>query len=336
MAGANQTTTDLGVISRAYEREKRRRKEAESVLEAKSRELFLSGEEIRKRNKDLLEANHQLEQQAGVIKGLTSQYGDVTNELQLAATVQHDLLPPPLLIPSIHAAGKFRPAHYLAGDGYDYHLINDHTFAFYVVDVAGHGIASALVSFAIQKHLNSKKSLYGNYERRKEKPLDEAVLNTVTELNTAFCFHEIFLQFFTMVYGLVDLRTGVLSFCQAGHPAPIIYDTATGTLSEHGTGGFPAGMFVDSEFTVHQVQLKENDRLVIYSDGVTDCEDADGAEYGIDRFKQGIIESSSLGVIDATHHLEEGLLDWTGSDDFGDDVSLLVIDFKGTLEKGAK
>jgi len=301
LAGANKTTTDLGVISRAYEREKRRRKEAESVLEAKSRELFLSGEEIRKRNKDLLEANHQLEQQAGVIKGLTSQYGDVTNELQLAATVQHDLLPPPLLIPSIHAAGKFRPAHYLAGDGYDYHLIND-----------------------------------GNYERRKEKPLDEAVLNTVTELNTAFCFHEIFLQFFTMVYGLVDLRTGVLSFCQAGHPAPIIYDTATGTVSEHGTGGFPAGMFVDSEFTVHQVQLKENDRLVIYSDGVTDCEDTEGAEYGIDRFKQGIIESSSLGVIDATHHLEEGLLDWTGSDDFGDDVSLLVIDFKGTLEKGAK
>lgn len=335
MADMKPSTAELGVISRAYEREKRRRKEAESVLEAKSRELFLSSEEVRRRNKDLLEANHQLEQQAGVIRSLTSQYGDVTNELQLAATVQHDLLPSPLLIPSIHAAGKFRPAHYLAGDGYDYHLINDHTFAFYVVDVAGHGIASALVSFAIQKHLNSKKSLYGNYERRKPKPLDEDVLDTVTELNAAFCFHEIFLQFFTMVYGLVDLRTGQLSFCQAGHPAPIILDSETGTVTEHGTGGFPAGMFIDSEFTVHQVQLKENDRLVLYSDGVTDCENTDGAEYGIDRFKNGIIESSSLAVIEATHYLEEGLLDWQGSDDFGDDVSLLVIDYKGSSENGA-
>lgn len=326
-------TRNIETVSLAYEREKDRRRDTESMLQKKARDLQLSEEQLQSRNYELGEASKLLEQQTGVIRGLTSRFGDVTKELQLAATVQQNMLPEPLLIPSIHAAGKFRPAQYLAGDGYDFHLINDTTFAFYIVDVAGHGVASALVSFAIQKHLNSKKSSYGKYERRTPEPLDKVVLDTIVELNSAFCLHEIFLQFFTIVYGQIDLTTGQLSYCQAGHPAPLIRNASDGLVAEYGAGGFPAGMFIDSEFTVHQHQLKENDRLVIYSDGVTDCEAKDGAEYGLERLMLDVSRSASLGVVDATNHIEDELLKWQDSPVFGDDVSLLVIDYKGDPER---
>ena len=325
---------ELNIVSLAYEREKDRRRDIESMLEKKARDLHLSHEKLQLRNNELGEASKLLEKQTGIIKGLTSQYGDMTKELQLAATVQQNMLPEPLLIPSIHAAGKFRPAQHLAGDGYDFHLINDNTFAFYIVDVAGHGVASALVSFAIQQHLNSKKGSYGNYERRIPKPLDKVVLDAITELNATFCLQEMFIQFFTIVYGQIDLRTGELSYCQAGHPAPLIRSASDGLVAEYGSGGFPAGMFIDSDFTVHKYQLKENDRLVIYSDGVPDCETKDGAEYGLDRLMVDVSESASMSVIDATHYIEGQLLDWQDSPVFGDDVSLLVIDYKGNPGKG--
>lgn len=331
MEESKKNINDVDLVALAYEREKDRRRDIESMLEKKARDLQLSHEKLQSRNHELGEASKLLKQQTGIIKGLTSQFGDVTKELELAATVQQNMLPQPLLIPSIHAAGKFRPAQYLAGDGYDFHLINDHTFAFYIVDVAGHGIASALVSFAIQKHLNSKKGSYGNYERRTPEPLDKVVLDTITELNATFCLHELFLQFFTIVYGQIDLRTGELSYCQAGHPAPLIRSASDGLVAEYGSGGFPAGMFADSDFTVHQYQLEKNDRMVIYSDGVTDCEAKDGAEYGLERLKLDVSISADLSVIEATDYLEGQLLKWQDSQDFGDDVSLLVMDYKGHL-----
>ena len=324
-----KNSKDLKQAALAYQQEKDRRRDSENALEKKARDLQLSQAKLESQNNELVQTKLTLEKQAGIIEDLTSQVNDVTKELQFAATVQQNMLPEPLLIPSVHAAGTFRPAHYLAGDGYDFHLINDNVFAFYIVDVAGHGVASALVSFAIQKHLNSKKGSYGNYERRAAQPLDEVVLNTITELNATFCLHELFLQFFTIVYGQIDLRTGELSYCQAGHPAPLIRSANDGLVAEYGSGGFPAGMFADSEFTVHRHQLQENDRLVIYSDGVTDCEAKDGAEYGLERLKADVNHSASLGVIEASNYIEGELLKWQDSSIFGDDVSLLVMDYKG-------
>jgi len=125
LSARKEATTDLSIVTRAYERETLRRKEAENILEIKSRELFLSSELIRKRNTELQNAYDKLKYQADLINGMTSKYGDITKDLMLAATIQKSLLPGPLIIPSIHAAGKFRPSHYLAGDGYDYHLLND-------------------------------------------------------------------------------------------------------------------------------------------------------------------------------------------------------------------
>jgi len=301
----------------------------DSELDIKSRELQVLQKKLLSQKTELNEADKLLEQQSEVIKSLTSQFRDVTKELKLAATVQQNMLPKPLLLPSIHAAGKFRPAHELAGDGYDFYLIDDHTFAFYIVDVAGHGVAAALVSFAIQSHLKSLKSSYGNFERRMARSRQEVVLETITELNATHCLQERFSRHFTIVYGQIDLRTGELCFCQAGHPAPLICSSDCGGVAEYGSSSFPVGMFAESVYTVHNYQLKKNDRLVIYSDGITDCETTDGVEYGLERLKKSIGQSVSLGVVESTNYIEDKLLNWQNSSVFGDDVSLLVVDFKG-------
>lgn len=330
-----KATQDLEIYSRAYNREKLCRKKAEMTLEVKSRELFLSNESLRNRNKELEKANRLLEQQSYIIDGLTSRYGGITRELRLAADVQRDMLPSPLLIPSIHAAGRYHPAYFLAGDCYDYHLVNDHLFAFYIADVAGHGVSSALVSFAIQSHFNSDKSTYRKYERRSESRLQKGVLEAISEMNQKFCKDEVMTRLFTMFYGLIDLRTGEMCYCQAGHPAMIVLNAKDGSLVEHGTGGFPLGIFADSEFDVHQIQLESNDRVVVYSDGVTDCENGEGAEFGIARLRQSIEDSATLGVIEAADYIERELLKWQGCDRFEDDVSIVVIDYRASSSETA-
>jgi len=134
-----------------------------------------------------------------------------------------------------------------------------------------------------------------------------------------------------MLYGLMDLRTGELFFCQAGHPAPIICRKGTGIVSEHGIGSLPAGMFIDAEFSVQNITLENDDRLVVYSDGVTECADVENNEYGLDRFIEKITETLPLETVEATHYLEDDLVNWNSSGSFSDDITLMVLDYRKRL-----
>jgi len=326
---SRKKTSELEVLKRAYEREKKRRQYAETMLEDKSRELYLSNEKLSKSNADLVSANIQLEDQTSIISGLSDSYDKVTRELQIAAKVQIDLLPQQLTVKSITAHGIFKPAEFIAGDGYDFFLLEDNLFAFYAIDVAGHGIAAAMVSFAVQIHLNPKVQGICQQSVNATNSLHDAVANTLYSLNKSFYLDDNLSHYFTMIYGIVDLKTGQVAFGQAGHPAPMLFDAEKKTISEHGNGGNPVAMFANPVFDINQCQMHCGDRLVVYSDGISECPSKDGEEFGATRLASKIIEFAPLKIERASERIAESLVAWHGADIFDDDLSLLHLEYTG-------
>ena len=311
----------VAVLQRAYEREKARRRNAEKILEDKSRTLYLSQEKLN-------DASQRLQNQNAVITGLSDNYIRVTQDLSYAAKVQNSLLPGSLDLSSIAAAGQFKPAQFIAGDGYDYFLLNKDVLAFYVIDVAGHGIAAAMTSFAVQIQLNPKADGLCQKHFSIDKPLDDVVADIMIDINHMFFHEHPDSQYFTMVLGLIKLKTGEVSFAQAGHPAPILWQSSTELAIPHGKGGTPVAMFDTPSFGIYQCLMKKGDRLLVYSDGVTECRNQQDEEFGENRLIQAMRNSSTQTIQQSTVSITETVTTWNGGRIFEDDLSILLLEYK--------
>lgn len=316
---------DIEVLQRAYERERGRRKQAEKLLEEKSRELYLSYEELDKSHSQLEKTHEDLQKQQTELVQLINAYASVTNDLQLAAVLQADLLPDPIILDTHAARGYFQPAQYVAGDAYDYFMLPNDVFAFYIIDVEGHGTASAMTSFAIHSQLNPKFNGICRRNLAEHGDHSTAVCETVSDLNSAFYRQNTASKYFTMIYGLLDLKTGVVTWCQAGHPAPI-FSTNTG-IKEIGDGGFPVGTLEDPAFQASSFTLQSNDRLVLYSDGAVECFSKEKEMFGKARLFDLLAQSSSATPEHCVTNIQTALLKWNASDQFEDDVTILFIDY---------
>ena len=148
----------------------------------------------------------------------------------------------------------------------------------------------------------------------------------VGELNRRFQSGIEPLQYFTMIYGNLDLRSGRVRLAQAGHPKPILLRRASGRAELVGGGGFPVGMFPDVEYDTTDFELAAGDRLFLYSDGITECPNPAGepfAELRLRQLLEGTRDSTAAAV---AARVGEALLEWKGDANLEDDITLLVLE----------
>lgn len=324
----NNSSDKLDVYKRAYEREKSRREYAEQMLEDKARELYLSSQELTHKREALNNAFIKIESQSGEITNLSNDYNRVTEDLSYAAKIQNSLLPKALDLDNVSAVGAFKPAQFLAGDGFDYFQLSENIFAFYTIDVVGHGSAAAMVSFAVQMQLNPKLDGICQKHLSEANHLNDSVLRTLNELNHNFYLHHTTSQYFTMIYGLLDLDTGAISLGQAGHPPPILYKSGSRQTSPQGKGGMPIAMFDDPLFGIYECNMSSGDRLYVYSDGITECRNISDEEFGSDNLIQIIQSSAKLSIQQSADSILATISDWNGTEEFDDDVSMLILELK--------
>ena len=271
------------------------------------------------RNRKLEEVNNRIE----------TALNTVNADLKLAADMQFALLPKEKSLPGIDANWLFKPASVLAGDIFDYFKIEDNKFVFYIVDVEGHGIPSALTSFAVNNQLNpSSQGMCARYLRNAES-IELAVLRILGELNRQFTGTSSSNRYFTMIFGVLDLETGVVTISQAGHPALMHYSVKQNKVSEVGNGGMPVGMFEQAEFEVVSLKLEPGDRIYMYSDGAVECSSADGEMYGSSRLLGAVNDWSGVPIEKINCVLDREILDWNSSSQFEDDVSMVCIEYSG-------
>ena len=278
-----------------------------------------AGERVLQLESDLAEHNRRL--------GLA--YASSRRDLEAAAEMQKALLPRNgLQLASVTSAWRFLPASYVAGDVFNVHPIDERYASFYLLDVAGHGVPSAMLSFTLSKLLAPGHDADGLVKRPVEhsphgEPMPPA--EVLRELNRRFQDDSDALKYFTMIYGLVDAQENRIVVAQAGHPTPLLL-RAGGGIERLGDTGFPVGMLPDVEFEQHEFPFEPGDRLVLYSDGVTECANPERAPFGLARLEEAVRRPADEGAEGCVDSVARALRDWRAQYEFADDVTLLALE----------
>lgn len=255
----------------------------------------------------------------------------IQEDLKSAAAMQRDLLPrgdSPFT--QLEVASLFLPASVVAGDGFNYFPLDEEHMGFYHLDVAGHGIASAMLSFTLSRYLMPDTGGNGAVSLHKSSSGTE-LQNTlvppnevVALLNQHFLDHDNCGHYFTMIYGIINVKSGQGYLCQAGHPYPRLC-RASGLLESLGNGGFPVGMLPDATYENTSFKLDIGDRLWLYSDGIPDCVNNNDQQLGMQQFDKLIQQAGGAPLSRISTFIEAIVDRWKGNRPLEDDISLLAI-----------
>jgi len=251
--------------------------------------------------------------------------------LESAVKVQRLLLPAKLpAVADMHFAWVSRPCDQLGGDTLNLFQLDEHHLALYILDVSGHGVGSALLAVQVSRLLTplmSSGSLLKVPIKRAPGYRLVHPLQVLEELNRQFPFQPEAPQFFTMLYGLYDLRDHQLTLASAGHPGPTLV-RADGSARSLDFSSNPIGLFdsTEAEFEVQTLDLAPGDRLYLYSDGVLEA-----ADHASEVFDRGHLEPFLAGqsgvALDASIAALLVTLDgWRAGAPASDDISVLALE----------
>jgi len=218
----------------------------------------------------------------------------------------------------------------VAGDIFSYLKLDDSHLAFYHIDVAGHGVRSAMLSFTLSKVLSATLEEGSPVKQRDPvQPGGERITSpatVVSELNRRFQDKDETTPYFTMIYGVVNTASGDVKMCQAGHPNPFCV-SRDGTVENLGSGGFPVGLLPNAQYENIEFKLRPGDRLFCYSDGISECMNAEEQQFSTERLVDHLLQSCLRPLAETLAGLRVHLQDWRHGEPFEDDVSLIAIEF---------
>jgi sigma-B regulation protein RsbU (phosphoserine phosphatase) len=284
-----------------------------------------AGERVLRLERGLADRNRELR---GINSQLQTAYARIEGDLKAAAWMQASLLPSPSpKILNVRSEWLFRPSSYVAGDIFNIFAIDEHRVGFYLLDVSGHGVPAAMLSVTLSRVLNPDSS-HGTPLKRYNPArgcFDVASpAEVVSDLNQRFQSKDD--QYFTIIYGVVDSRTGELELTQAGHPSPVLVQRGHEPVVL-GDGGSIVGFFRDAEYETLHARMSAGDRLVLYSDGITECADRQGIQFGERRLLDYLSEKGMEPLQQMSAGIEYALECWRGSEEFDDDISVLTLEF---------
>ncbi len=221
-----------------------------------------------------------------------------------------------------------RPSGHVGGDLVGSFPIDQTRIAVFAVDVSGHGVASAMMTARLAGLLTGT-SPDQNIALR---PSPDGGGDAWPPAIVARRLNDLLLedwqvdQYFTFAYAEIDLSTGAGKLVQAGHPHPVLL-RATGQVEELGDGGLPIGLIANAVFDEVSFTLGAGDRLVITSDGVTECCNEKGQEIGQDGLAKILQSNAKMMGLDLLEALVWDLQTHRAGAEFDDDVSALMVDF---------
>jgi len=200
------------------------------------------------------------------------QKDQLEHELEVVSEVQRRLLPKQLPeIEGLHLAAHYATSRFAGGDYYDFIKMPDNQWGFMVADAEGHSTPAAVLMAMTCSLLHSYSG----------PPTDPA--EVLTYINRTLC-KVADPSFVTALYAVFDADQRTLRFARAGHPPPMIYRREENKSVElAGEGVFPMGIYPYDQVPVHETRLGSGDRLLLYTDGVTERFDMEGNAYGENR-----------------------------------------------------
>jgi sigma-B regulation protein RsbU (phosphoserine phosphatase) len=214
----------------------------------------------------------------------------------------------------------FKPSAQLGGDCFDFFKLDEDTLAFYLLDVSGHGVGSALLSVSVLNILRSQSLSQTNFYQPSE---------VLTALNQAFQMEQQGDKYFTIWYGVYERSKRRLIYATGGHPPAILLSGTSDDkiqVKQLGIPSMPVGILEDGEFDDEYCQIEENSALYIFSDGAYEIYGEDGQIWGLDAFTDLLTTCRQSNITDLEQVVEKIKI-LTAKDTFDDDLSLLKIRF---------
>jgi phosphoserine phosphatase RsbU/P len=237
----------------------------------------------------------------------------LAKELQQAAEIQQRLLPTSApIVPGLDLAGYNAACHTVGGDYYDFLTYPDGRVGLIVADVAGKGMPAALLMSSLQARV---QVLFDD-------PTDLAAL--VTRLNRIITTNCPTNRFITFFVGVLDPKTDVLTFVNAGHNPPLLVHEGGKVEKLEGTGMI-LGILPGAQYEQKTCKLQLGDVVVLYSDGVTEASKVDvDEEFGEDRLAATLAELSRDSAQSIIESINQRVYEFTGGAPPADDITLVV------------
>lgn len=239
----------------------------------------------------------------------------IDSELAIARELQFSILPvrPPETA-GLQIAATYEPMTAVAGDFYEFLPVDAHRAGFLVADVSGHGVPAALIAAMIKVATQSViecASDPGEVLRRLGKILSSHLRG----------------QFVSAAYLWIDTEAGCARYSAAGHPPLLRWSETTNILTRIESNGLLFGVRPDCAYPSCEIPLASGDRLLLYTDGVTEPENGAGEAFGDKRLAEIVRQGESLTAAELSRRILSELRAWQPeSQNQQDDITLLVID----------
>jgi phosphoserine phosphatase RsbU/P len=235
-----------------------------------------------------------------------------TREREDARLIQRALLPSTLpLVAGADIAARWEPASDFGGDCYDVLRLGGGRVGVSIADVSGKGLAAAFLMSNLQASFRA-------FAAQQSSPRYVAAA-----INRALCGNPALRTFATFFYAVLDMTTRTLTFSNAGHNPPI-FVRADGSVERLSSGGLVLGVRDTAAYDQSEVPLARGDRIVFFTDGFNEAENADGVDFGDERLVETVVlhrTQSASALLDTIFNRAR---DFTGQQ-FTDDATLIAI-----------
>ncbi len=255
----------------------------------------------------------------GVREQLARQLLAIQKELETARQIQLSILPSEIpKIEGLDIAARYVPMASVAGDFYDFLLVDEKHIGILVADVSGHGMPSALIASMLKIALSAQWT----------NAADPA--QVLLGLNQALCgkFQH---HYVTAAYLFVDMQKRTLTYAGAGHPPMLLRDGSSKGVRNVVENGLFLGRFPSATYSSMELPLNAGDRVLLYTDGIPETTNPAGVEFGTDCFSQFLQAEQSTSADQFAERLLAELSRWSArgsAEELDDDITMVAIHVK--------
>jgi len=263
--------------------------------------------------------SNAIEQYTSLKKALEveNRLSDIEKELQVAYTIQQSIIPHQFEpFPNNYnfaILGKMIPAKEVGGDFFDFFRLDEKHLGFIIADVSGKSVSAALF-MAMTRAIIRTTSLQA------DSPSD-----CLTKSNTILCVNNDSCMFVTAFYGILNIETGEIACANAGHNPPFILRASNKVEEIARNEGIPLGVADDTLYSTHLIQLKKEDCLVLYTDGITEAMNAKKELYTEKRFLESLTNANSRTLAEFSERILQDVQNFVDGAPSADDITFLCI-----------